>query len=145
MKLDNRGWGLGFLIVIGALFLLILIFVSLRIRALTHQTKSDDKSDKNKTNENTTIDSSLYETLEQVLKRAGESYTINNSSLIDNIDDHITVDYEELKSSGYIESLADPSGNGNCDGYVFIKNDYSVQPFIKCSNYKTTNYDLWVD
>ena len=145
MKLNNRGWGLGFLIVIGAIFLLILIFVSLRIRALTHQTKEDNKSDKNQSTETTTMDSGLYESLELVLKRAGEAYTIDNSSLIDNISDHLIVDFEELKTKGYIESLADPKGNGNCDGYVFIKHDYSVQSFVKCSSYKTTNYDLWVD
>ena len=44
MKLNNRGWGLSFLIVIGAIFLLILIFISLRIRSMTHQIK-DDKID----------------------------------------------------------------------------------------------------
>lgn len=145
MKLNNRGWGLSFLIVIGTIFLLILILVSLRIRSMTHQIKDDDKDDKNKTSETTTINGGLYESLELVLKRAGETYTIDNSSEIDNISDHLIVTFNDLKARGYIESLADPSGNGNCDGYVFIKNDYSVQSFIKCSGYETTNYNLWVD
>ena len=143
MKLNNKGWGLSFLIVVGALFLLILIFVSLRIRSMTHQTKDSDKN--NKTNESTTIDGGLYESLELVLKRAGESYTVDNASQIDNISDHLIVTFYDLKVRGYIESLADPNGAGNCDGYVFIKNDYSVQSFIKCANYETTNYSLWVD
>ena len=145
MKLNNKGWGLSFLIIVGTLFLLILIFVSLRIRSMTHQVKDDDKDDKNKSSENMTIDDGLYEPLELVLKRAGESYTIDNSSEIDNISDHLIVTFQDLKLRGYIESLADPNGTGNCDGYVFIKHDYSVQSFIKCDSYKTTNYDLWVD
>ena len=145
MKLNNRGWGLSFLIVIGAIFLLILIFISLKIRSMTHQIKDDNKEDSNKSSENRNIDSGLYSSLETVLKRAGESYTVENSSIIDNADDHVIVNYSELKSKGYIESLADPNGNGNCDGYVFIKLDYSVQSFIKCDGYKTTNYDLWVE
>ena len=145
MKLNNKGWGLSFLIIVGTLFLLILIFVSLSIRSMTHQVKYDDKDDKNKSSENMTIDDGLYEPLELVLKRAGESYTIDNSSEIDNISDHLIVTFQDLKLRGYIESLADPNGTGNCDGYVFIKHDYSVQSFIKCDSYKTTNYDLWVD
>lgn len=145
MKLNNKGWGLSFLIVIGALFILILIFISLRIRSMTHQIKDDDKKDSNKSSDNRVIDGGLYDSLEAVLKRAGEAYTVDNSYVIDNIDDHLIVNYSELKSRGYIESLADPNGSGDCNGYVLIKLDYSVQSFIKCQNYETSNYNLWVD
>ena len=87
MKLNNRGWGLSFLIVIGTIFLLILILVSLRIRSMTHQ----------------------------------------------------------IKDEGFIESLPDPEAEGECKGYVMIKDEDSVEPFVKCSKYETLNYDLWVD
>lgn len=143
MKLNNRGWGLGFLIVIGALFLLILIFVSMRIRSMTHQLKDDKKTDNS--SENSKINKDIYVALEERLKKAGETYTIYHPSLIDNTNDHLIVWFDTLKSEGLIESLADPSGNGNCSGYVFIKTDDSVQSFIKCEDYKTLNYDLWED
>lgn len=145
MKLNNKGWGLGFLIVIGTLFLLILIFVSIRIRSITHQSKDDNKSSNNSSSENMTIDSSLYVSLEQVLKRAGETYTVYHTTLVENTSDHLIVSFDTLKSEGLIESLSDPYGNGDCEGYVFIKSDYSVNPFIKCSKYETLNYSLWVD
>ena len=29
-----------------------------------------------------------------------------------------------------IESLSDPYGNSDCEGYVFIKSDYSVNPLL---------------
>ena len=148
MKLDNRGWSFNFFIVVGTLFLLILIVVSIRIRSMTHQFKEDNKEDSNKSSEKSTInktDDNVYVLLEQTLKKAGDSYAALNSSMVDDIDDHIIVSYETLKSNGFIESLADPNGSGDCDGYVFIKSDYSVQPFIKCSNYETLNYSLWVD
>ena len=72
---NNKGWGLGFLIIVGVLFLLILIFVSLRIRALTHQFK-DNKKDKKQTTEKSSVNTDLYRTLEASLEKAGESYSI---------------------------------------------------------------------
>ena len=146
MKLNNRGWGLGFLIVVGAIFLLILIFVSIRIRVMTHQ--MDEKKDSNKTQEKSSNDSvnrGLYTVLEQTLKKSGETFTIYHTTLIDNIDDHLIVWVSTLKQEGLIDTLDDPEGEGECNGYVFIKNDGSVQSFIKCSKYETLNYTLWAD
>lgn len=143
MKLNNRGWGLSFLIVIGVIFILILIFVSLRIKGMTHQLKDDDKT--SKTIQKEEMNNSIYLSLEQALYKAGESYTVYHSSLIDNTSDHLIVWFDTLKQEGFIESLADPNGAGNCNGYVLIKNDYSINSFIKCSNYETLNYTLWVD
>lgn len=143
MKLNNRGWGLGFLIIVGVFFLLLLILVSMRIRSLTHELKDSDS--KNETSENTSSSGNLYVSLEEVLKKAGESYTMYHGSLVENTSDYFTVWFDTLKNEGFIESLPDPEGAGNCSGYVLIKNDYSVYPFIKCSNYESLNYYLWVD
>lgn len=144
MKLNNKGWGLSFLIIVGVIFLLILIFISLRIRSMTHQLKDDDKKT-SKTSEKKTIDSSLYKSLEERLLKSGETYIVVEHNIIDSINNYIVVPYTTLKEKGYIESLADPSGKGDCAGYVLIKNDESVQPFIKCESYETLNYDLWVE
>ena len=146
MKLNNKGWWLGFLIVIGTIFLLILIFVSIRIRTMTHQ--MNNKKHENKTTENRKNDSvntGLYSVLEQTLKKSGETFTIYHPTLIDNIDDHLIVWVSTLKQEGLIDTLDDPEGEGECNGYVFIKNDGSVQSFIKCSKYETLNYTLWAD
>lgn len=145
MGLNNKGWSFSFFIIVGAIFLLLLIFVSIRIRNMTHQAKKDNKNDSVKTKENTTINDGLYTSLEQVLKRAGESYSVYHTALIDNTTDHLIVSFYTLKEEGFIESLADPDGSGDCDGYVFIKNDYSINPYIKCHNYETLNYSLWVN
>lgn len=142
MKLNNKGWGLSFLIIIGVIFLLILIFISLRIRSMTHQMKDDDKKN-TKTSEKTKVDASLYKSLEERLKKSGETYIVVEPNVIDSINNYLVVSFNTLKEKGYIESLADPSGNGNCNGYVLIKNDETVQPFVKCESYETLNYDLW--
>jgi len=144
MKLNNKGWGLGFLIIVGVLFLLILIFVSLRIRALTHQFK-DNKKDKKETSEKSSVNTDLYRTLEASLEKAGESYSIYHLTLMENSSDHVIVWYETLKNEGFIESLPDPEAEGECKGYVMIKDEDSVESFVKCSKYETLNYDLWVD
>ena len=83
MKLNNKGWGLGYLIVVGVLFILILVFVSLRIRALTHQFK-DDKKDNKKSSVKSDVNTDLYRTLEARLEKAGESYAVYHHTLIEN-------------------------------------------------------------
>lgn len=149
MKLNNRGWGLNFLIIVGALFILLLVFVSIRIRSVTHQIKEDGKKSNSSNKEYVPDNNEVYILLEQSLKKAGESYSVMVTipAVLD-YHDQFVVKYETLKNSGYIESLRDPSGNGDCEGYVLIKVDdgnNSVDPYIKCEKYKTLNYDLWVD
>ena len=143
MKLNNKGWGLGFLIVIGCLFLLILIFVSIRIRSLTHQQKKNNNSESTESSQ-TNYDG-IYTSLEGQLQKAGESYAVYHPTLVENTTDHIIVYFYKLKEEGFIESLPDPEADENCVGFVMIKNDGEVKPFIKCNNYKTLNYDLWVE
>ena len=145
MKLNNRGWGLGFLITIGTIFIIILIAVSIGIRSMTHQLKDDKKDSKSSDSTTTTTNNSLYELLEASLQKAGESYTNYHPTMVENTEDHLIIKYDTLKNEGFIETLKDPNNDGDCAGYVFIKHDYSVQSFIKCKDYTTTNYELWVD
>ena len=143
MKLNDKGWGLGFLIIAAVIIFLILIVSSIKINNLIKESK---KTNSNSTKINNNVDdSALYKTLETNLEDAGESYVLYHETLLDYTDDYIIVDYETLKNEGHITSLPDPNGNKNCDGFVMIKTDYSVKPFIKCSKYKTLNYDLWVE
>jgi hypothetical protein len=146
MKLNNRGWGLGFLIIAGVIVILILIVTSIKINNLIKDNRKSNDSNKNSQQTDTSDNvetSALYKTLETNLEDAGEAYLIYHETLLDNTDDFIIVKYDTLKSEGHITNLPDPVGNKNCDGYVMIKTDFSVKPFIKCSNYKTLNYDLW--
>ena len=145
MKLNNRGWGLGFLIVIGTLFLLILIFVSFRIRSLTHQLTDDEKNKISEKTTNDSINTGLYKSMEETLAKAGEMYALEHPTLVDTTTDHLIVWLSTLKQESLISSLDDPDGDGECSAYVFIKQDGSVQPFIKCNKYETLNYSLWVD
>lgn len=142
MKLNNRGWGLSFLIIVGVIFLLVLIFISIKIKSLTKQVKKEN-TDNNQGTVHNKVDNQLFEQMEIKLSKAGESYTVFHSTLVENTTDHLIVTFETLKSEGFIESLPEPDGTGDCDGYVMIKNDSSVNSFIKCKDYKTLNYDLW--
>ena len=145
MKLNNKGWGLGFLIIVGAIFLLILIVSSIKINKFIKDSKDDSKKQQNTSTDTKVDNNAIYTALELRLEDAGESYIVYHETLLDYVEDHIIVKYSTLKDEGHISSLPDPDGEVNCDGYVMIKTDFSVKPFLKCTNYKTLNYDLWVD
>ena len=63
-----------------------------------------------------------------------------------NPDDSIYVSFSELKNAGYLKSgtIKNPSGNGNCDGYLEVKKTDDGPEFygrIDCDIYKTNSYD----
>ena len=145
MKLNNKGWGLGFLLVFGALFLLILIYVSFRIRSMTHQLTDDEKNKISEKETKDNINVSLYKSMEDTLSKSGEMYVLDHPTLVENTEDHLIVWLSTLKQESLIGSLDDLEGQGECSAYIFIKQDGSVQPFVKCSKYETLNYSLWVE
>jgi hypothetical protein len=116
MKLNNKGWGLSFLLVVGTIFLLILIFVSIRINSMTK------KHNQNRKLQEEIVDSSkssnpLYSALETQVENAGKSYVVYHSTLVENSSDHIIVSKNKLIEEGFISDLSDPDGNGTCDAY----------------------------
>lgn len=146
MKLNNKGWGLGYLIVVGTVIIIILIISSVKIRNFIRENQESNKKKQNDAVDTIKTDNNaIFTALELRLEEAGESYTVYHETLIDNTEDYLIVSYDELKEEGHISSLPDPDGDKSCDGYVMIKPDFSVKPFLSCTNYKTLDYDLWVE
>ena len=146
MLLNNRGWGLRYIIVIICVTALILIFTSLRIRAFIRDNRDSNKTSENgKKSKDTRDDANLYSALEIELEEAGEAYIIYHETLLEYSTDHVIVSYDTLKDEGFINGLPDPASDKNCDGYVMIYDDSSAKGFISCEKYETMNYDLWVD
>lgn len=63
------------------------------------------------------------------------------------IDTSIKISLSELSKAGYLksETILNPSGNGNCEGYLEVKKD-NYEPvfkgYIKCDGlYETPDYD----
>jgi len=146
MKLNNKGWGLTYLIVAGCIIILVLIITSIKINNLIKESKnSSDSNQSEKTNNNDYDFSSFYTSLEESLIKAGQSYSLYHSTLIENSGNYTLVTFDTLKSEGYIDNLPDPSGGKSCDGYILIYSDYSIKSFIECEKYKTEQYDEWID
>ena len=141
LKLNEKGWGLGFLIFMIVLFISILIGASIGIKKLS-------KSMKNKKSDSVPLEqtkdySKMYSLLEDKLKNAGEYFVLDNESVLysNSSDIKITLDY--LKNNGYIDDLLDPVYKDSCSGFIIIKSESDVVPYISCSGYETINYDLW--
>lgn len=139
-KLDNKGFGLVSVIVIGCIFILILIFLSIRISSM----KKNNKNNKSEQASTQVTDVTLYKQVEKTLQDAGESYVIYHDELSDYSIDFLIVNYSTLKEEEMIKSLADPNSDKPCDGFVKINNDGTVEPFIKCKNYTTNGYNDWI-
>ena len=74
LKLNEKGWGYGFLIFFGALFLLLLISVGISIKSLTNKNKKNNPVPLNQTKNY----DRMYALLESKLKNAGEYYILDN-------------------------------------------------------------------
>lgn len=145
MKLNNKGFGLRHIIIAICVTVCILFFTSIRIRAFIKENRNNNKSNQNNTDNLNKMHSNAYQTLEYQLEKAGESYILYHETLLEYSTDHVIVGFETLKNEGYITSLPDPESNGNCNGYAMIFEDETAKGFIKCKNYETLNYSLWVD
>lgn len=139
LKLDEKGWGYGFLIFFGTLFILILIGAAIGIKSLTKNNKKNDPVPLEETKDY----KRMYTLLEDKLRNAGEYYVLDNETSFTNDSSSSKVSLNFLKSHGYINDITDPIYNTDCDGFVIIKSKSDVSAFIKCSEYKTVDYDLW--
>ena len=138
MKLNNRGWGYNSLVIFGTIFLVILLFVAIAIKTFI---KNEPKSNES----NTTSATGVYSSYEGTVKKAGETYKIYHETLVNNSDNVIIVNEDTLYNEGLLEKLYDPSGDGYCSSFALINLDGTVKGFISCSEYETSNYDLWVE
>ena len=138
-KLNEKGWGYGFLIFFAALFILILIGAAIGINSLSKKNKKSEPVPLEETKDY----ARMYGLLEDKLKNAGEYYVLDNETSLNNDGNSSKVSLTYLKSHGYINNITDPIYNTDCDGFVIIKSKDDVSAFIKCSEYKTQNYDMW--
>lgn len=139
LKLNEKGWGYGFLIFFGALFILILIGAALGIKSLKNNYKNNNPVPLEETKDY----KRMYGLLEDKLKNAGEYYVLDNETSLNADGTSSKVSLSYLNSHGYVDGITDPMYNTDCDGFVIIKSIDDVSAFIKCSDYKTPNYDLW--
>ena len=138
MRLNEKGWGLNTLLIVGSIFIVILLFVSITIKNFISRMKEDNKS-------NQTVSVSPYETLENNLKKSGESYVSYHNTLVTLSNESLTISFDQLHDEGYIDNLYNEDTDENCTGYVIIYNDGTVKPYIKCINYVTEEYYDWID
>ena len=55
----------------------------------------------------------------------------------------IKISLSELKEAGYLksETISNPAGNGNCEGYLEVKKGPEFNAYISCDNlYETSGY-----
>lgn len=115
-RLNNRGWGLNTLLILGACLLVFLLIAAYYIYSLYSVLGIDRKS--------------VYHDLENKLVQAAQNYNVNK--------DYIS--YETLKKNNYIDGLYDNNGN-ECNGYVVYKN-YEYKAYIDCEYYTSNGYDI---
>lgn len=125
MKLNNKGWGTGEMILLSCGLLVALLVAVFFISQLF---KGFDKEMENN-----------YFKLETDLATAGEKYIKNNNI---NVKDNYIIDSETLRTNGYIQDLKDKNGN-LCTGYVNVYNNNYIleyKGYIRCNNYETNGY-----
>ena len=150
MKLNERGWGLKSLIIFGTIFLVLLIFTSISISNFFKNNRNSNNSKSNDTVQTTQTTNqsntnNAYISIEVDIVEAANNYLEYHPTLINNSSSHTIVNVNTLINDDFLDKVIDPNDQTPCDGYVMIKPDGETKAFIKCSGYKTLNYDLWVD
>ncbi len=138
-KLDEKGWGYGFLFFFAALFILILVGATIAINNLSKVSKTSDS----KQTQSSKNYAKMYSLLEDKLKNSGEYYVLDNESYFDSKKESTRMSVTFLKNYGYIDDIVDPENGSSCDGFVIVTSDKKVSSYIKCSKYKTEQYDSW--
>lgn len=138
MKLDNRGWGFGQMLVCCGILLFVLLVAIIMIRQLYYSLGDDFK---NSLIDFTTVDE-VETTLENVsLKYMSEYYKQDVGT------GTITITVDNLRKNKYITN-SDISINGNlCDGYILVNKDSNNKlksdAYITCDGYTTSGFQQW--
>lgn len=138
-KLNENGWGYGFLIGSIVVIFLILLSVAIAVKNLKKDKKDNDPVPLNETKNY----SKMYTLLENKLKNAGEYYVLDNETYIKSISNSSKLTLKTLQDKGYIDNILDPIYNTPCSGFVIVKSENDITAYIKCSEYTTSGYDLW--
>ncbi len=124
MKLNNKGWETGPMILMTLFLLVLLAFAWYYINVLyTSALKKNPVSG----------NSEYYVLVKNNLKESAEKY-YNEKGLTGSV----VLSYSVLKDSGYITKIQDFIDEA-CTGYVTV-NDKVFKPYIKCRNYTSDGY-----
>lgn len=133
-KLNNKGWGLGIMILFICVFFLAILIIS----ALSAKYGLMSKTNPNANNsepKQATINNQKYFQYEQAIGQISTEYVDKNYSSITK-DDVIYININKLNIQEEIKK--------ECTGYVKVGINNNINyynPYIKCDNYQTEGYD----
>ena len=143
MKLNNNGWGLSEMIVFSAILIIALFFVVF----YSFQFKKEDTIEPTKQTTNESIQESItYPTIENKIREATRTYMQKYYDGI--ISGEITIPTSNLIYNHLLEENdLKTSDKDTCDGYALVykkeNQDYEIEAYIKCNNYKTNEFQDW--
>ncbi len=143
MKLNNNGWGLSEMIIFSAILIIALFFVVFyafqfkRENTIKPSTQTNNESIK----ENIT-----YTSIENKIREATLTYM--QKYYDDRISGTVTIPTSNLIYTHLLEdSDLITSDKDSCDGYALVykkeNQDYEIEAYIKCTNYKTNEFQNW--
>lgn len=133
-KLNNKGWGLGIMILFICVFLLAILIIS--VLSAKYGLMSNTKQGVNNSEtKQATVNNQKYFEYEQTIGQISTEYVDKNYSNI-TTNDVIYININELNVQKNIKQ--------ECTGYVKIGKDNGINyynPYIKCDNYQTEGYE----
>lgn len=155
-KLNNRGWGLGMMLIFIAVFVLALIIIIIQANNLgiagnmqyekISPTMTPTLVPKPEVTNTPTIPSNeSYEELERTVKNAAFSYQQQYYVSLQS-GDSIYVSVRKLIEKNLLSVLVDKNGNV-CSGYVQLVGGSNTSPsvYLKCDGYITPGYESYLD
>ena len=124
MKLNNKGWETGPMILMSLFLLFLLGLTWYFINSLYSGTFNKSAVSTN---------SEYYDMVKINLKDSAVKYYNDR-----NLSGSMVISYKLLKDSGYVSKIQD-FVDENCNGYVTVNNNI-FKPYIKCKNYTSDGY-----
>ena len=141
MKLNNKGWGLGTMLIgvtIILFFLITAVFFSLRLNRMLEQNIVNNDLENN-------VDYTSYyvDKLNDMIV-ASNNYIKDNNLELDS-GSYIKVDLSTLVALNYLNDVVDPVSERSCIGYTLttksVDNIIDIEPYLKCDNYRSKGYE----
>lgn len=132
MKFNNRGWSFQEMLIIMVLLIGCLLLVTFYVYRLYSQIDNKEKDKFSK-------DRFYYEKFEHQLKKTAEYYVEN--IYLGEVSSSFIITMSDLND---VEILSKYKEDIDCNGYVKVakyNGNYDYDPYLKCDNYKTKNYE----
>lgn len=143
MKLNNNGWGLSEMIIFSAILIIALFFVV--FYAFQFKRENTIKTS-TQTNNESIKENITYTSIENKIREATLTYM--QKYYDDRISGTVTIPTSNLIYTHLLEdSDLITSDKDSCDGYALVykkeNQDYEIEAYIKCTNYKTNEFQNW--